>query len=111
MNLNELAQIVKSDFTRLQEGEIVGRIVLISGRNVSRSLTGYKMLREQKLIPEDFVEKETDGALQRMIEKNPAVLELLDRLDCIPGKMKVGPKPEPAVEPITYKISLAAPEF
>jgi len=86
MKLQELADAVKSNYTRLQESEIVGRIMVLSGRNFSRSMAGMEMLKNEGLI-ENFVDENTVGKLQKMIQKNPAMAELCDALDLVPGKM------------------------
>lgn len=87
MTLQTLAQAVRSNFKTLQEGEIIGRIMLFSGKNFSRSLTGYKLLIEQKLIPNEFIEKKTRGLLFKMLDQNPVITSLFDQLDVMPGKM------------------------
>lgn len=85
-SLEDLAQVVKSNYAKLQESQIVGRICLTSGRNVSSSLNGYKLMRQEGFIPDSFVEKDTAGVIDRLISKNPAILELMDRLGCVPMK-------------------------
>lgn len=85
MNLETLATAVKSNFKTLQEGEIIGRIMIISGRNFTRSVQGYKLLCENKMLPEGFIQ--FPGVWLRLIDRNPALAYLMDRLDGIPGKM------------------------
>lgn len=84
--LRELSVIVKSNFKSLQESQIIGRITITSGRTVTNSIKGYKLMRAHGFLPAEFVEKETDGVVLRMIERNPLVLELMDRLGCVIGK-------------------------
>jgi hypothetical protein len=86
MNLEALATAVKSNFKTLQESEIIGRIMILSGRNIKRSITGYEMLVAQKMLPDGFIEPESRGIIFRMIKKFPTTLELMERLDMIPGK-------------------------
>lgn len=87
MNLETLAKAVKSNFTQLQESEIVGRIMIISGRDFERSLKGYEMLIDQKLLGENFVEPTSKGRFVAWLNRNPSVKDLFKMLDCIPGKM------------------------
>lgn len=85
MNLENLAIAVKSNFKTLQEGEIIGRIMIISGRSFTRSMQGYKILVEKKMLPEGFIQ--FAGAWERLIQINPVIAEMMDRLDGLPGKM------------------------
>ena len=87
MNLETLAIAVKSNFTQLQESEIVGRIMIISGRNFERSLKGFELLIAQNLIEEGFIEQTTRGKFITLINRNPTVKALLEKFDAIPGKM------------------------
>lgn len=88
MNLETLSQAIKSNFTQLQESEIIGRIMIISGRDFERSVKGYELLIAQKLLPETFVEPETKGKFFALLDARPHVRLLFQRLDCIPGKLK-----------------------
>ncbi len=88
MNLNSLALIVRSNFKRLTESEIVGRIMLVANRNLERSLKGYQMLKAEKHLT-GFIEPKTDGKFIAMLEKYPALSDLIERLDCVPGKMEI----------------------
>lgn len=98
MNIQELAEIVKSNFKKLTESDIIGRIMLLSGRNLERSLKGYGMLRSEGLL-NDFVEPTTDGKFLLMLEKYPNLHELIDRMDFVPQKMEV----KAGVKPSGYK--------
>ena len=103
MNMQGLAQAVKSNYKKLDESEVVGRIMLITGKTFTASLKGTKMLQEQKLLG-DLVPKESVGILEKMIEKNPNVLDLFERLELIPGKTnRIPPKPFTPVPKIVTK--------
>lgn len=88
MTLQVLAQHVMSDFKKLQEFEIVGRIMLFSNRKFAASLNGLRMLREQNLIPDSFIDQKTAGIMQRMLECNPNLVELVDRFDLMPKRLE-----------------------
>jgi hypothetical protein len=94
MTLDELANAVKSNFQTLQESEIIGRIMIISGRSFDRSVKGYQMLIEKNLIPENFIDPETKGIFFELLKAKPGVKTIIDKFDCIPGKMKLLPKIE-----------------
>ncbi len=95
MTFDELALRVKSNFKRLTESDIVGRIMLLSGRNLERSLNGYVMMREKGML-DSFVDPQTDGKFTAMLNKYPNLAELIERLDCVPGKMEIKTAPKPA---------------
>lgn len=82
--LTHLANVVKSDFKRLDDATIIGRIMLFSGRDFNRSNAGYQLLKDKKLIEESFITQATNGSLSKMISKNAAIAELIDRLDLVP---------------------------
>lgn len=86
MNLEGLAKIVRSNFKKLTESEIVGRIMLLSGRDLERSLKGYEMMKAQSMLVK-FVNPTTDGKFVAMLERYPNLIELIDRFECIPQKM------------------------
>jgi hypothetical protein len=83
--LEDLGQTVKSNFKRLDESEIIGRIIL-TGRTIDNAITGYKLLRSENVIGKEFVTPGTEGVLERMIARNPNVALLIDRLECVPRK-------------------------
>lgn len=87
MNLQTLAHAVKSTFTQLQETEIIGRIMIISGRNFERSVKGFELLIAEKLIEESFIEPTTRGKFMALLNRNPNVKTLIQHFDCIPGKI------------------------
>lgn len=86
MTIEQLADAVRSNFKTLQEGEIIARIMIISGRSFSRSLTGYKLLCEKGLLKTDFITFR--GIWEKILAENPLLLELFDRWDCVPGKVQ-----------------------
>jgi hypothetical protein len=85
MNLETLALAVRSNFKTLQEGEIIGRIMIISGRSFTRSFQGYKLLCEKQMFPEGFISH--SGYWEKMLKMLPNVSLLMDRFDLVPGKM------------------------
>lgn len=88
MNLEQLAKVVRSNFKKLTESEIVGRIILLSGRGLSRSLKGYELMKDQGMLSK-FVDPATDGKFVAMLERYPDLAELIDRMECIPQKMTI----------------------
>lgn len=84
----ELAQVVKSNFKQLTESEIVGRVMIMTGRNLERSMKGYRMMRDEKHL-EGFIEPKTDGAFEKLVAKYPNVAELINATDAIPGKIEI----------------------
>jgi len=92
MNLETLAIALKSNFTQLQESEIVGRIMIISGRSFSRSLKGFELMRAQNLIDESFIDPKTKGLFFRHLSRHPMAAEFFEKFDCIPGKITLEPE-------------------
>lgn len=83
----EMAMMIRSSFKRLTESDIVGRIMLLSGRNLEGAIKGYELLRSEGRL-DNFVEPKTDGKFIAMLEKYPNLQELIERLDLVPGKME-----------------------
>lgn len=95
--------MVRSNFKKLTESDIVGRIMLLAGKNLENAVKGYELLRSEGRL-DNFVEPQTDGKFLAMLEKYPNLKEMIDRLDMVPGKMehKVEVKilPDPKVQPV-----------
>jgi hypothetical protein len=103
MDLNELAKVVKSNYEKLQESEIVGRIAVLSGRSFERSVKGLEVLKNEGLI-ENFVDPETEGKLGKLLANNPLINELCEKLDLIPGKTISDQKPKKSKKAKKYTI-------
>jgi hypothetical protein len=107
MNTQQLANAVKSNYIRLQESEIVGRIIILSGRSFSRSLKGLEVLKQEGKL-DGFIEPETAGKMAKMLENNPLLAEMFDKLDLVPGKTIIHTEVKPAkpTKTITEKLNL-----
>jgi len=86
--LEDLAKQVKSNHKTLTEPEIIGRIMIISGRSFTQACKGYEIMIAGKLF-DKFVSKDGYGALARMIDRNPAILEAFEVFDLIPQTCEV----------------------
>lgn len=91
MTLETLAIALKSNFATLQESEIVGRIMIISGRSFSRSLKGYELMRAQNLIEDNFIDPKTKGKFLDLLKRYPLAAEVFEKFDCIPGRTTLDP--------------------
>jgi len=87
--LKNLADMVRSNYKRLTESEIIGRIMLVSGRDIHKSLTGYRILTKKGYLS-GLCDPKTEGKFLEMIGKNPVLMDLFTRLECVPGKMYAG---------------------
>jgi hypothetical protein len=84
MTIEELAVVVMSNYRNLQEGEIIARIMILTGRPYTRAFKGYNLMVEKKLFPEGYIK--AAGVWNNFHTKNPHFGELMDRFDCVPGK-------------------------
>jgi hypothetical protein len=85
MTLEQLAEMIKSNHAKLQEGEIIAKIMIITGRSFDRALNGYKLLLEKKLLITDSIA--FHGMWVYWYEQSETMRALIDRLDLIPGKV------------------------
>lgn len=97
MNLQQLAEIVRSDYRSLQPSEIVGRIILITGRSFSQAQKGYEMMKAEGLF-DGFIDIYTIDMFAEMLERNPNLIEAADRLGLIPP-MATKKYPKPVYRP------------
>lgn len=86
--LQTLAGQVRSNFKKLDEPQIIGRIMIISRAPFSRACKAYGMMVAESMF-DKFVSRDGYGSIARMIEKNPALLEAFERLDLIPTGCEV----------------------
>lgn len=120
--MKNLAVAVMSNFQDLDESEVVGRVMLLSGRNFKRCSEGYLLLIGGGFIPESFIRPETRGKFLSWIAERPALAELFDRLDLVPGKMTISektgeavvetfPRKQITVEEVSRRLNLAGLDF
>jgi hypothetical protein len=62
--------------------------MLVANRDLSRSLKGYQMLKAEKHLT-GFVEPKTDGKFVAMLERYPAIADLIESFDAVPGKTEI----------------------
>lgn len=86
--MEELTKQVKSDYRTMSEPKIIGRIMLISGKGFVSACKGYEIMVAEKMF-DKFVLRDGYGSLQRIIDKNPAVLDAILQLDLIPQGCEV----------------------
>jgi hypothetical protein len=95
--------MIRSNFKKLTESDIVGRIMLLSNKKLDDAVKGYQLLRSEGRL-DNFVDPQTDGKFLAMLEKYPNLKELIERIDAVPGKMehKIEVKilPDPKVQPV-----------
>jgi hypothetical protein len=84
----ELASQVRSSYKTLSEPEIIGRIMVISGRSFAASCKGYEIMIAGNMF-DKFVSRDGYGAIARMIERNPAILDAFEILDLVPQTCEV----------------------
>jgi hypothetical protein len=87
--LKNLARLVRSSFPSLAESEVVGRIMLLTGKDLVSSINGYELMRS-KMMLEGFVRKDTLGKFVSMIRRYPNLVEMFDAWKIIPQGMEVG---------------------
>lgn len=93
MNLEQLTRAVVSNFRKMQEPEIIARIMLITGYGFKRACRGYQYMAEKKVFPEGFICEKTAGKFFHMIERNPMIAEMFETLDCLPGNFDLSKSP------------------
>ena len=86
--IEELASQVKSSYKTLSEPEIIGRIMVISGRPFTAACKGYEIMIAGNMF-DKFVSRDGYGAIARMIERNPAILDAFEILDLVPQTCEV----------------------
>lgn len=90
--LQECARKVRGDFQKLTTFEMINRIHIIEGRSVPDSMKGYKILRENNFIPDEFVEEGVECEKKTLkIFDSPIMHELITRFDLAVEKIKILP--------------------
>jgi hypothetical protein len=112
--LKNLAIQVRSDFKTLQESEIIGRIILITGVDLNRALRGYDMLSDEGLLV-GLVDRSTAGKFRGLLAKFPNLLTLCDSLQLVPQKITLLPysgfMPPKRQDPKAIIAALNLPQF
>lgn len=103
--LEDLAKGVISNFKHLHESEAIGRVMLLTSKNLESSKKGLSLIREENLLPPGFINADTDGAIAKLEEAYPHLADLMKRLDVVPGKTEKvkfpgfeKPKPQPLLK-------------
>lgn len=109
------AKKVMSDKKQMPVTEMINRLRFITGKDMSKCIEGYRWMRQEKFIPDEFVseKKEVEDALMKTFLKSDVSL-LLDKFDCImhdTEKIHELTKPEPKQKPHPVSIAEVATNF
>ena len=87
-NAVAIARAIRNGRDQVTESFAIGQVMLVTGCPYDKAVKGLQAMRNEKLF-EGFIERSTDGALGRMLEKNPTLRVLIARLDLVPGRCEV----------------------
>lgn len=82
--LQTLAAKVKSDKKMMPMLEVINRIHFLSGKDMSKCIEGYRLMREKQFIPSDFIAEDafTETAYLEKFRTGP-IANLLDKFGCV----------------------------
>lgn len=98
-------KVMRKDMPKMQIHELINRICFITGKDISKCIEGYRIMREEKIIPDEYlVENRSDEKrIMTSLTKNPNLSELLDKFGCTLGPFKAPPIPEVLEYPEPFK--------
>jgi hypothetical protein len=86
-NAELVANAIKNGRDKVSESFAIGQVMLVTGCPYDKAVKGLQAIRREQLLPQGFIDPKTDGALERVLRKNPTLRLLIDRLDLVPGRL------------------------
>jgi len=114
-NLQAIASSISAGHQSVSESFAVGQVMLTTGRPLAKAIEGVKIMQREKVFPTAWIRPDSIGVLERIIAKNPAISNLFDRFDLVPGKTEAIPftgfcRPK-AIDADALKKRFSLPEF
>lgn len=114
-NLIRIAMAIRQGYNQVSESFVIGQIMLVTGRSYDKAIEGLRIMQSEKLLPPEFIDRKTEGCLERLIGNYPAMKKIFDRLDAVPARTEivefqgfVRPK---TVDRLTLEKRFSLPEF